>query len=62
MGKIEDKIKQDLLQSIFTDTFNIYEFINNRYDLSEEKRKIIISKINGLNNELTILLKDAKLS
>ena len=62
MGKIEDKIKQDLLQSIFTDTFNIYEFINNRYDLNEEKRTIIISKINGLNNELTVLLKDAKLS
>jgi len=62
MGKIEDKIKQDLMQSIFTDTFNIYEFINNRYQLSEENRKIVIAKINTLNNELTVLLKDTKLS
>jgi len=62
MGKIEEKIKQDLMQSIFTDTFNIYEFINSRYDLDEENRKIIIAKINALNNDLTVLLKETKLS
>lgn len=62
MGKIEDKIKQDLMQEIFTDSFKIYEFIDTRFKLDEKNRTEIISKINSLNNELTILLKEVKLS
>lgn len=62
MGKIEDKIKQDLMSEIFTDVFKIYEFIDTRFKLEEEKRDEIIAKINGLNNDLTNMLKDVKLS
>lgn len=62
MGKIEDKIKQDLLQEIFTDTFKIYEFIDSRFKLEEKQRGEVISKINQLNNDMTVLLKDIKLS
>lgn len=62
MGKIEEKIKQDLMSTIFTDTFNIYEFIDSRFKLDEKTRTEVISKINGLNNELTVILKDIKLS
>jgi hypothetical protein len=62
MGKIEDKIKQDLMSQIFTDSFKIYEFIDGRFKLSEEERTLIISKINGLNNDLTNILKETKLS
>ncbi len=62
MGKIEDKIKQDLLQEIFSDTFKIYEFIEGRFKLEEKERGEIISKINNLNNDLTIILKNIKLA
>jgi len=62
MGKIEDKIKQDLMSEIFTDTFKIYEFIDNRFKINEEDRTKIIAKINELNNELTTILKEIKLS
>lgn len=62
MGKIEEKIKQDLMGEIFADSFKIYEFIDNRFKLSEEERTLIISKLNGLNNELTLILKEIKLS
>jgi hypothetical protein len=62
MGKIEDKIKEDLLQTIFNDTFKIYEFIDNRFKLEEDMRIEVISKINALNDDLTKLLKEAKLS
>ncbi len=62
MGKIEDKIKQDLMSEIFTDTFKIYEFIDTRFKLEEKQRSEIISKINSLNNDLTVLLKEIKLS
>ncbi len=61
MGIIEDKIKQDLMQEIFSDSFKIYEFIDNRFKLEENQRSEIISKINNLNNELTVLLKEMKL-
>lgn len=62
MGKIEDKIKQDLMSEIFTDTFKIYEFIDTRFKLEEKQRSEIIAKINSLNNELTVILKEIKLS
>jgi hypothetical protein len=62
MGKIEDKIKEDLLQTVFNDTFKIYEFIDNRFKLEEDMRIEVISKINALNDDLTKLLKEAKLS
>lgn len=62
MGKIEDKIKQDLMSEIFTDSFKIYEFIDTRFKLSEEERTLIIAKINNLNNDLTNILKEIKLS
>ncbi len=62
MGKIEEKIKADLLQQIFTDSFKIYEFIDSRFDLNEEEKTKVIQKINTLNNDLTTILKEIKLS
>ncbi len=62
MGMIEDKIKQDLMQSIFGDSIKIYEFIDSRFKLDEKTRSEVISKINTLNNDLTVILKEVKLS
>jgi len=62
MGKIEDKIKQDLMSEIFNDIFKVYEFIDTRFKLDEKQKDEMISKINGLNNDLTNMLKDVKLS
>ncbi len=62
MGKIEEKIKTDLMQEVFTDTFKIYEFIDNRFKLDEKTRTEVIGKINSLNNDLTNMLKNVKLS
>ena len=59
---IEEKIKQDLMQTIFSDSIKIYEFIDGRFKLDENTRSEIISKINILNNELTVILKEVKLS
>ena len=62
MGKIEDKIKEDLMQSIYADSVSIYEFIESRFSLNEAKREDVIKKINILNDELLVILKDVKLS
>ena len=62
MGIIEDKIKEDLMQTIFADTANIYDFIESRFTLEDEKRNELIAKLNAFNNDLSLLLKSAKLS
>jgi len=62
MGIIEDKIKEDLMQSIFADTANIYDFIESRFALEDEKRHKLIAQLNAFNNDLSLLLKSAKLS
>ena len=62
MGIIEDKIKDDLMQSIFADTANIYDFIESRFALEDKKRHELISKLNMFNNDLTQLLKSERLA
>lgn len=62
MGIIEDKIKEDLMQTIFADTANIYDFIESRFALEDKKRHELIAKLNAFNNDLSLLLKSAKLS
>ncbi|MGB5866873.1 MAG: hypothetical protein WBG69_03265 [Arcobacteraceae bacterium] len=61
MGIIEDKIREELMSEIFTDIFKIYEFIDLRFQLSQKERIELIAKINALNNDLTVMLKDIKL-
>jgi hypothetical protein len=61
MGKVEEKIKQELMQSIFNDTMKLYEFIDSRFNLEDDKKSKVIAKINSLNNDLTNLLKNTKL-
>ncbi|MCH9740485.1 MAG: hypothetical protein K0U38_06555 [Epsilonproteobacteria bacterium] len=62
MGIIEDKIKEDLMQTIFADTANIYDFIESRFALEDEKRNELIVKLNEFNNDLSLLLKSSKLA
>jgi len=62
MGIIEDKIKLDLMQTIFNDSASIFEFIENRFHLSDAQKKEVIDKINACNNDLNKILKEAKLS
>lgn len=62
MGLLEDKIKQDIVQSIFTDTLKIYENLDNKFSLTNEQKDTILEKITDLNKDLQIVLKDLKLS
>lgn len=62
MGIIEDKIKEEIMQNIFQDTSNIYDFVDSRFEFEESKRDEFISLLNKFNSDLTTLLKDVKLS
>jgi len=50
------------MQTIFNDSAAIFEFIENRFNLSDEQKKEVINKINVCNNDLNKILKEAKLS
>ncbi len=62
MGNVEEKIKTQLFNELFTDTYKMYEFIENRFDLTNEDQKVLINIVNEFTNELTIFLKNKKLS
>lgn len=62
MGIFEEKIKQDIVQTIFTDTLKIYEKINGKFDLKEEDKNKVLEKITSFNNDLNLILKEIKLS
>lgn len=62
MGLIEEKIKEDMLQTIFTDTLKIYENIDNKFSLTNEQKDKVLEKITNLNKDLKEMLKEMKLS
>jgi hypothetical protein len=62
MGKIEEKIKNGIMQELFGKTSEIYEFLETRYQLDDKTRNEIIAKLNTLNNDISSILKDTKLS
>jgi len=62
MGILEEKIKQDLMQKIFTDSLKIYENIDSKYSMSNEQKDKVLEKITDLNKDLQEILKELKLS
>lgn len=62
MGNVEEKIKTQLFNELFADSYKMYEFIENRFNLTNEEQKVLINIVNEFTNELTIFLKNKKLS
>ncbi len=62
MGILEEKIKQDLMQKIFTDSLKIYENIDSKFSMSNEQKDKVLEKITELNKDLQEILKELKLS
>ena len=62
MAKIQEDIKNEIFKTIFMDAIKIYEFVDARFDLSEEQKNAVALRLNAATKDLTALLKDAKLS
>jgi hypothetical protein len=62
MGQVEEKIKTKLFSEIFADSFKVYEFIENRFELTHEEQEVIMKSISTCINDITIFLTDKKLS
>lgn len=62
MGLFEEKIKQDIMQTIFADSLKMYEVIDGKFALNEQEKQKLLEKITSFNSDLNGLLKDIKLS
>lgn len=62
MGFLEEKIKQDLMQSIFTSNLKTFETIDSKFKLESKDKEKMLDLISKFNEELNSLLKNAKLS
>jgi hypothetical protein len=62
MGLLEERIKQDLIQSIFTDSLKTFETIDSKFKLSNDEKSKVLDMVSQFNQELSTLLKNAKLS
>lgn len=62
MGFLEEKIKQDLMQSIFTSNLKTFETIDSKFKLESKDKEKMLNLISKFNEELNSLLKNAKLS
>ncbi|XPV69868.1 MAG: hypothetical protein ACNI25_04665 [Halarcobacter sp.] len=62
MGLFEEKIKQDIMQTIFADNLKMYELIEGKFALKDEDKQKLLEKISNFNGDLNELLKDIKLS
>ncbi|WP_428023312.1 hypothetical protein [Arcobacter sp.] len=47
---IQEKIKEQLLQEVFSNIDNIYDFMETRFDMDEHCNEDIIKKLNELKD------------
>jgi ubiquinone/menaquinone biosynthesis C-methylase UbiE len=47
---IQEKIKEQLLQEVFSNIENIYDFMETRFDMDEHCNEDIIKKLNELKD------------
>lgn len=62
MGKIEEKLKEEICKEIYSKIIDIYDFIETRFTLSDEAREVIIKEFNSSNENITKILKEESLS
>jgi len=62
MGIFEEKIKEEIMQSIFADSLKMYEVIDNKFSLDDKQKQEVLEKISNFNSDLNQILKDIKLS
>ncbi|QKF82336.1 hypothetical protein [Halarcobacter ebronensis] len=62
MGLFEDKIKDELMQTIFTNNLKTFETINSKFKLDESEKSKVLDLVSKFNEELNRVLKNKKLS
>ena len=50
MSNIQEKIKEQLLQEVFSNIDNIYDFMETRFEMDEHCNSDIVKKLNELKD------------
>ncbi|PLY09697.1 MAG: hypothetical protein C0625_00415 [Arcobacter sp.] len=50
MSSVQEKIKEQLLQEVFSNIDNIYDFLDIRYDFDKHCNDAVIKKLNELKD------------
>ncbi|MEA1918722.1 MAG: hypothetical protein U9N52_02690 [Campylobacterota bacterium] len=59
---IETKIKENLLQEIYTNIDKMYDFMAQHYVLSEDHEDLIIKHLNKMKDQFHLISEHSKLS
>lgn len=59
---IEAKIKAEVMKTTYGDIDNLFEYMDQRFILSDEDKEIIIKELNGLKDRLYRIAEESRLS
>ncbi len=60
--KIEKQIKENLLKEIYTNIDKMYDYMDQRFILSDEHHDLVIKQLNRLKDQLYLIAKNSRLS
>ncbi|KIM11371.1 MAG: hypothetical protein KU37_07005 [Sulfuricurvum sp. PC08-66] len=59
---LQEKIKEEILKTIYTDIDKLYDTIDQRFLLEDEHRDLIIKHLNKLKDQFYLIASNSKLS
>lgn len=62
MSKIQEKIKNELLKELYTNIDKIYDALEQKLILEDQKRDVTIRELNKLKDQLYLVVNQSRLS
>jgi len=59
---VQEKIKENLLKEIYGNIDKMYDFMEQRFAMSQEHHDLVIKQLNKLKDQLYLIAKQSKLS
>ena len=59
---VEAKIKEEVMKETYGNIDNLFEYMDQRFALSEESKTLIIKELNKLKEQLYIIAENSRLS
>lgn len=59
---IESKIKEEVMKETYGNIDNLFEYMDQRFDLSDESKDIIVRELNKLKDQLYLIAENSRLS
>jgi hypothetical protein len=59
---IEAKIKEEVMKTTYGNIDTLFDYMDQRFDLSEENKTLIIKELNKLKDRLYLIAENSRLS